>query len=176
MRYCYIQIRAAKTTCILAHLGSAHAHMGFPSLVGTPGLVIQIGRWQELRRDTLRRLRRALNGGLWPPNFQKRSIPRASWDLAFCREIENVHFPPSPFYGPGCSGGRELSGAWRRRNPARKPLWGGCKLGWSESGTTPRYRWVCPVAGSLGLLGLCNCFWALLACTCPSKRQRCAPM
>ena len=85
-------------------------------------------RWQELRRDTLRRLRRALNGCLLPPRFQKRSIPRASWDLAFCREIENVHFPPSPFYGPGCSGGRQLSGTWRRRNPAEEAV-----VGWMQA-------------------------------------------
>ena len=133
-------------------------------------------RWQELRRDTLRRLRRALNGCLLPPRFQKRSIPRASWDLAFCREIENVHFPPSPFYGPGCSGGRQLSGTWRRRNPAEEAVVGWMQAQLVRERLTPRHRWACPAAGSLGLLGLCNCFWALLACTYPSKRQRCSPM
>ena len=53
---------------------------------------------------------------------------RASWDWAFCREVENVHFPPSPFYGPGCSGGHRSSGAWRRRNPME-----GSVLGWMRA-------------------------------------------
>ena len=52
------------------------------------------------------------NHGAWPaPGLltcsSSRAI-RASWDWAFCREVENVHFPPSPFYGPGCSGGHRL--------------------------------------------------------------------
>ena len=82
------------------------------------------------------------NHGAWPaPGLltcsSSRAI-RASWDWAFCREVENVHFPPSPFYGPGCSGGHRLiwGVAPSQSNGGSRPRVDARSAG-AESGTIP---------------------------------------
>ena len=85
-------------------------------------------RFSRLRREALRALRHALNGSLLPPRFRRRAIPRATWDVAFCQQFADMHFPLAPFYGSGCAGGRALSAAWRRRNPSEAAV-----LSWMQN-------------------------------------------